>query len=78
MERQPAVYILASRRNGTLYIGVTSNLQKRIWGTQERFRSRIYEKMRRSSTGLLRAARRYHFRDLEGEADKKVEPLRGR
>jgi predicted GIY-YIG superfamily endonuclease len=29
--RQPAVYILASRRNGTLYIGVTSNLPQRIW-----------------------------------------------
>ncbi len=31
MERQPAVYILASRRNGTLYIGVTSKLVKRVW-----------------------------------------------
>jgi putative endonuclease len=30
-ERQPAVYILASRRNGTLYIGVTTDLRKRIW-----------------------------------------------
>ncbi|HEX5340253.1 MAG TPA: GIY-YIG nuclease family protein [Gammaproteobacteria bacterium] len=29
--RQPCVYILASQRNGTLYIGVTSNLVKRIW-----------------------------------------------
>ena len=29
--RQPAVYILASARNGTLYIGVTSNLVRRIW-----------------------------------------------
>ncbi len=28
---EPAVYILASRRNGTLYIGVTSDLVKRIW-----------------------------------------------
>jgi putative endonuclease len=28
---QPAVYILASQRNGTLYIGVTSNLVQRIW-----------------------------------------------
>ncbi|MCP5395122.1 MAG: GIY-YIG nuclease family protein [Sphingomonadaceae bacterium] len=26
----PCVYILASRRNGTLYIGVTSNLLQRI------------------------------------------------
>ncbi len=31
MDKQPAVYILASKRNGTLYIGVTSNLVKRIW-----------------------------------------------
>jgi len=31
MERQPCVYILASRRNGTLYVGVTSNLAQRIW-----------------------------------------------
>jgi putative endonuclease len=29
--RQPCVYILASRRNGTLYVGVTSNLPGRIW-----------------------------------------------
>ncbi len=28
---QPAVYILASQRNGTLYIGVTSDLGQRIW-----------------------------------------------
>ncbi|MCF8052828.1 MAG: GIY-YIG nuclease family protein [Desulfobacterales bacterium] len=31
MRKQPAVYMLASKRNGTLYIGVTSNLVKRIW-----------------------------------------------
>ncbi len=31
MVKQPAVYILASKRNGTLYIGVTSNLVKRNW-----------------------------------------------
>jgi putative endonuclease len=29
--RQPCVYILANRRNGTLYVGVTSNLPGRIW-----------------------------------------------
>ena len=31
MNRQPCVYMLASQCNGTLYIGVTSNLVKRIW-----------------------------------------------
>ena len=31
MTNQPAVYILASKRNGTLYTGVTSDLVKRIW-----------------------------------------------
>ena len=31
MNKQPAAYILASKRNGTLYIGVTSNLVKRGW-----------------------------------------------
>lgn len=30
--KQPAVYIMASQRNGTLYTGVTSNLPKRIYG----------------------------------------------
>ena len=28
-DRQPAVYIMANRRNGTLYVGVTSDLPKR-------------------------------------------------
>ena len=31
MDKQPSVYILASKRNGTLYVGVTSNLVKRVW-----------------------------------------------
>jgi putative endonuclease len=30
-EKHAAVYILASRRNGTLYTGVTSNLLRRVW-----------------------------------------------
>ena len=29
--KQPAVYILASKRNGTLYVGVKSDLAVRVW-----------------------------------------------
>ncbi|MDX8384802.1 MAG: GIY-YIG nuclease family protein [Ghiorsea sp.] len=31
MRKAPCVYILAHKKHGTLYIGVTSNLVKRIW-----------------------------------------------
>ena len=41
---QPAVYIMASARNGTLYVGVTSNLLQRAWqhreGTSDSFTKR--------------------------------------
>ena len=44
VERQPAVYILASRYRGTLYVGVTSALWSRVWdhktGTTPGFTSR--------------------------------------
>ncbi|ADR36902.1 GIY-YIG nuclease family protein [Oceanithermus profundus] len=28
---QPAVYIVANRKNGALYVGVTSDLKRRAW-----------------------------------------------
>ena len=31
MSKPGHVYILASKRNGTLYVGVTSNLARRVW-----------------------------------------------
>ncbi len=31
MEKTYYVYILASKRNGTLYIGVTNNLERRVY-----------------------------------------------
>ncbi|HMH19200.1 MAG TPA: GIY-YIG nuclease family protein [Burkholderiales bacterium] len=31
MEKLPCVYILASKRNGTLYIGISSDLVKRVY-----------------------------------------------
>ena len=33
MPKQPCVYILASKRNGTLYVGVTSDLLDRTAST---------------------------------------------
>ena len=35
MEKSGSVYMMASRRNGTLYIGVTSDLAKRAWEHRE-------------------------------------------
>ena len=31
MHREPAVYILANKKKGTFYIGVTSNIQQRVY-----------------------------------------------
>lgn len=31
MNKPYYVYILASQRNGTLYVGMTNNLERRIW-----------------------------------------------
>jgi putative endonuclease len=33
--RQPATYIMANQRNGTLYAGVTSNLSQRVYQHRE-------------------------------------------
>ena len=32
---QPAVYIVANRKNGTIYVGVTSDLPTRVWQHRE-------------------------------------------
>ena len=41
MDKAFSVYVLASRRNGTLYVGVTSNLVQRAWQHREGFVSSI-------------------------------------
>jgi len=49
MTKQPCVYIVANKRNGTLYAGVTSNLPKRAFehreGTIKGFSARYSCKM---------------------------------
>ncbi len=36
MERLACVYILTNKKNGTLYIGVTTRLKQRIWEHKEK------------------------------------------
>ena len=67
MLKQPAVYILASQPQGTLYIGVTSNLLQRIWqhksGVVEGFTERyevdrlVYFEMHTEMTAFIRHPR---------------------
>ncbi|MBV1707235.1 MAG: 3-methyl-2-oxobutanoate hydroxymethyltransferase [Hyphomicrobiales bacterium] len=44
--REPAVYIMASRRNGTIYTGVTANLARRAFEHREGIRPGFTRKYR--------------------------------
>ena len=46
MERLPCVYILTNQQNGALYIGVTSDLSKRIWQHKNTFVKGFTQKYR--------------------------------
>ncbi|MFK7794749.1 MAG: GIY-YIG nuclease family protein [Gammaproteobacteria bacterium] len=36
MEKSPCVYIVTNKKNGTLYLGVTTQLRQRIWQHKEK------------------------------------------
>ena len=46
MEKLPCVYLLASHRNGTLYVGVTSNLAKRVYEHKQELADGFTQKYR--------------------------------
>ncbi len=52
MDKQPCVYILASDLNGTLYVGVTSNLIGRVY-QPSRIGCRFYQALPCASSGLV-------------------------
>lgn len=70
-ERNPFVYIMASGRNGTLYIGVTSNLIQRVWqhkhekkgftGKHEVFDLVYYEAQATMDTAIRREKQLKHW-----------------
>ena len=66
--RIPCVYILASKRNGTLYIGVTSDLVRRVWehrndlvaGFSQRYRTHLlvwFERHETMESAIVRERR---------------------
>jgi putative endonuclease len=54
------IYIFASRRNGTLYVGVTSDLIKRVWEHKNKFAEGFTEQY-----GVDKLVYYEHFLDAE-------------
>ncbi|MCE3233000.1 MAG: endonuclease [Rickettsiaceae bacterium] len=74
------VYIMASGRNGTLYIGMTSNLPKRIWEHKNKVDSEcftakydvttlVYYELQGSFENAVRCENRLKFRQRNWKKD---------
>jgi putative endonuclease len=65
MRKQPAIYIMASKKNGTLYVGVTSDIVRRVYehknsvapGFTQKYGCKIfvyYESLEDMSSAIIR------------------------
>jgi len=67
---KPTVYIMASGQQGTLYVGVTSNLVQRVWPHRQGA-IEGYPQIQAESSGLLCSACIHGRRDHSRKTDKK-------
>ena len=72
--KQPCVYIMASKRNGTLYVGVTSDLLKRAHEHREGLVPGFSSKYGCKNPGLVRTTRDDGRRDHARETDQGWQP----
>ncbi len=68
MMKSGCVYILTNKRNGTLYIGVSSNLPQRIWQHREGLIDGFAKKY-----GLKTLVWFQHFDDLQDARHREVQ-----
>ena len=73
MTKRPCVYILASRRNGALYVGVTADLIKRIWEHKNDAADGFTKKYGSSYACMVRAARNDGIGHYARESHQRME-----
>jgi putative endonuclease len=82
-EGPACVYIMASRRNGTIYLGVTSDLPKRVWehrtGAVDGFTKKYgcHDLVWYEAYDDLQAARQRELRMKEWKRDWKIREIEG-
>lgn len=70
MDKVSYVYMMASGTYGTLYIGVTSDLIRRVWQHREGLADGFTKQYNVKTASLVRAAHGHLCRDYPREADQ--------